>query len=432
MKVYHYLLGAALVCWGLPAVRADEIDTQLYKQAGKVMDELARQGYKNVGILKFQVKKPSAEKPSLMVGRLNIGMATRLENALILNVNENNPIGITRGASQVAAQKNATATYLTENGRKTLFNTRFPMAWGNKDISVDAFVTGLVEVSRDMRKTTVIIQSFDRKHVSPIRELTRFTVDTDRGVLCDINQNFVITKRTLKTLARDGDLTANELDNAAANADNQSGSALARVREYLDFTILVDGVPTVVGPDDRLPTPAAQQRVIFKVKNIKPHSIGLLLRVNGMNTLNMERDEKNDLREYSWWVLEPNKDYEIRGFYPSRDRTLPIVAMPAEFVNRDAQLGENVQRHGFIQLDIFENVAAEEPGVRLKERKVLAFRSVTTRGGNLGQLKNQIEKNMSRRVVGRNFLVPLGEEQAQLTTAEFDGALVANCSIGYR
>ncbi len=418
--------------WALPVACADEIDTQLYKQAGKVMDELARHGYKNVGVLKFQVKKPPAEKPSLMVGRLNIGMATRLENALILNVDEKNPIGVTRSASQVAAQKNSQATYLTETGRKNLFAAHYPLAWSNKDVAVDAFVTGLVEVSRNMKKTTVIIQSFDRKHAAQLRELSRFSVDTDRGVLCDINQNFVITKRALKALAQDGVLSANELDNEATNPDNLGKGALARVREYLDFTILVDGAPVVLGPDDRMPTPAVQQRVIFKVRNAKPHTLGLLLRINGMNTLHNEREEKNDLREYSWWILEPGKDYEIRGFYPSRDRLQPIVALPADLVDQDAQLGEDVKRHGFIQLDIFANVTAEDPGVQLKERKVLAFRSVTARSSGLAQLQSQIEKNMNRRIVGRNFLVPFGEEQAQLTTSDFDGTLVANCSIGYR
>ncbi len=428
---FSMLAALSLSLWSAPLARADEIDTQLYKQAGKVMDRLGKQGYQNVGVLKFQVKKPPSLKPSLMVGRLNMGMATRLENALILNVDENNPIGITRSASQVAVQKISPATYLTETGRKNLFNAQYPLAWGNKDVAVDAFLTGLVEVSKDLKKTTVVLQSFDRKHI-PMEELTRFSVDTDRGVLCDINQNFVITKRSLKTMVSDGVLSAKELDEEAVSSDNLTQSAMARVREYLDFTILVDGVPVAIGADDRIPTPATRQRVVFKVKNVKPHSIGLLLRVNGMNTLNNEREEKNDLREYSWWILEPGKDYEIRGFYPSRDRLQPIISLPAEQVDQDALLGEDVRRHGFIQLDVFDNVAAADAGVQVKERRMLALRSITSRGTTLAQLKSQIEKSMNRRAVGRNFLVPFGEEQAQLTSSEFDGVLVANCSIGYR
>src|SRR5436190_11454590 len=100
------ILAAALVLGGWvnnPApARADNIDLELYKQAPKVMEYLQKQGFQNVGVLKFRVQK-GTKPETFNAGPLNVNMASRLENLLILVNDTKQPIGIIHDASRVAA-----------------------------------------------------------------------------------------------------------------------------------------------------------------------------------------------------------------------------------------------------------------------------------------------------------------------------------------
>src|SRR5262245_57513395 len=94
----------ALFAAGIPTARADNIDNELRTKAGLIMKDLQARGYQNVGVLKFLVKRGNTP-PTFTAGKLNYLMATRLENALIMVDKDSAPIGITRGASAVAAAK---------------------------------------------------------------------------------------------------------------------------------------------------------------------------------------------------------------------------------------------------------------------------------------------------------------------------------------
>src|SRR5205807_10292709 len=138
---------------------ADNIDNELRSKALLIMKDLEAHEYKNVGVLKFQVKKGNTH-PTLTAGKLNYLMATRLENALVMVDKADAPIGLTRGASAVAASKDKTATFLSPEGRQKLFTHQYPLAWGAQDVEVDAFLTGLVEIAPDMKTTTITIKAF--------------------------------------------------------------------------------------------------------------------------------------------------------------------------------------------------------------------------------------------------------------------------------
>src|SRR5947209_2871310 len=81
---------ALLLAGGSPA-RADNIDNELRTNARLIMEDLEAHGYKNVGILKFQVKQWNTP-PTLTAGPLNYVMATRLENALVMTDKAEAPI----------------------------------------------------------------------------------------------------------------------------------------------------------------------------------------------------------------------------------------------------------------------------------------------------------------------------------------------------
>ena len=76
-------------------------------------------------------------------------MARRLQNALILVDDPAKPVGLLEDPNQVAAAKKL-PDYLTPAGRDSLFQTNFPMAWGQNTAKPDAFVTGIVRVDPSM------------------------------------------------------------------------------------------------------------------------------------------------------------------------------------------------------------------------------------------------------------------------------------------
>ena len=437
-KSLSRLAFAVLGCVGLllagatPA-RADHIDKELFSKANAIMKDLETNGYKNVAILKFQVKQGSMA-PSLTAGKLNYGMATRLENALILKDNADSPIGITRGASAVAAAKDKKATYLTLEGRQKLFKTQYPLAWGTQNVQVDAFLTGMVEISADMKKTTVIVQAFDKKRPN-LREVTKFTVETDVAILRDTNRNFVVARRTFQGIGSDGD-PDEELNKIAveeAKKENQPGVSrrlsVDEMKEYLEFQILFDGQPADVTPDGFLNKPTAGQKVLIKLT--AKARIGLLLRINGVNTLNEQRDEKGDLNEYSWWVLDAGTEYTIEGFH-SNGIVKTFIAKAAADVDIGAELGEKADRHGKIEFDVFaENKAASA----VPKTRKFSFRTVNTRAADFATMRKTVQKGMNasnKKVITRAFIVAGEVKERTLETTTFDGFHVGGLTINYR
>src|SRR3954466_6827164 len=90
----------------------ETLDAALLRQAPRVLADLKAHGVRNVGVLKFRVKK--GEQPvSDRVGTLNLDLAARLEIALVLATDIKAPVGIIHDASAVAARTPG-ANHLTE------------------------------------------------------------------------------------------------------------------------------------------------------------------------------------------------------------------------------------------------------------------------------------------------------------------------------
>jgi hypothetical protein len=436
---------ALILAGGSPA-RADNIDKELVSKAGFIMKDLQTHGYKNVGVLKFLVKRGNTP-PIFTAGKLNYLMATRLENALVMVNKDSAPIGIARGASAVAAAKDKNATYQTAEGRQNLFQYQYPLAWGSQEVMVDAFLTGTIDISADLAKTTITIKAFE-KNAEP-RDVVSMTVDTDLAILRDTNQNFVVARRSFNSWANaeDPDEELNKLAvkdivvKETVPAVKGSGikekpkdlprQAVEALKDYLDIRILYNGQAVEIDPDGFLSKPAAGQTVLIKLNaKIK---IGLLLRINGINTLNEQADEKSNLAKYSWWVLEPGVEYTIRGFYKD-GKVRPFVAMSPAEVDIASDLGENVERHGKIEFDVFVDPTVLAKVAAKERKRDFSFRPVMTGAATLEQLKAQIRENMPVKNIPepRIWIVGGATENQQLTTTTFDGRHVAGVAINYR
>ena len=417
-----------LATFAVPALRADEIDPLLYKDAADMMTLFRSRGYKNIGVLKFEVQRGGDSGPiSMANGTVNSMMATRLENALILANDEKNPIGITRNASEVAARADKAAGYHSKASRDKLFDQSYPLAWGNSKVKVDAFVTGRITVSADYKKSTVLLRLFDRKDAK-IVDAARFDAPVDRSLIVDLGQPFavskaVIAKRALLISPNPGgdaasptttseDMVLEDVQKSAKSADKASKGLqpvdnlldpvpvprpqpipsvrllnpqsdpgdpaannqavrinaprpdLARAKAELDsvlkFDVYYNEQLVQWTADNRLPAPQPNDRIEFHVRATE--RIGMILRVNGVNTADYDRTEKQ-INDYSMWVLDPNKDYTIRGFYPTSDKVVLFNAMKRDDVDM-SELG-NERRIGKIDLDILREapkVAAARNG----------------------------------------------------------------------
>src|SRR5271157_1152105 len=188
------LLFAALglVMLATPGAQAsDTLDRELLKDAPKIIRYLKDHGYKNVGVLKFRVQKGD-EPVSDRVGTLNRDLAARLEIALVLTTDIKAPLGIIHDASAVAA-KIPGANHLNEPGRRALLGARYPLAWGGEPVEPDAFLTGVAQVSPDLKTVTMSILAFGRDG-GKLEKVADFTATTDPPMLTAAGESFVLTR----------------------------------------------------------------------------------------------------------------------------------------------------------------------------------------------------------------------------------------------
>jgi hypothetical protein len=119
-------------------------------------------GFRSIGMLKFLVHKEGQDKLSDNAGTLNLTIARQLELGLLLANDPLKPIGIIEGASAVAAQTPA-VNHLTREGRLKLFELDYPLAWGKEKVKADAFLTGVVGISGDLKTLKIQFHVFDQK-----------------------------------------------------------------------------------------------------------------------------------------------------------------------------------------------------------------------------------------------------------------------------
>ncbi len=81
------------------------------------------------------------------------------------------------------------ADHFNPGGRRALFAGRYRLAWGSKQVEADAFLTGLVIVSPDLRSLDVGIMGFGRDS-KRLEEVVRFTASTDVPALIDVGESF--------------------------------------------------------------------------------------------------------------------------------------------------------------------------------------------------------------------------------------------------
>jgi hypothetical protein len=391
----------ALAAASAPAARADAIDKALYDKAPEVMKFLKDKDYKNVGVLRFKLQIGKG-KTTYSGGVINGNMATRLENALLMETDPKNPnpIGIIRDASAAAAAKAPGKHWDLKSAkdRAGLFDYDYPLAWGDKTAKADAFLVGGVKLSEDMKTTTVFINYFDRKSDKD-DEVCRLEVTTDRTILADAGKSYVLSRGLIKKRSAEIDpktgvnkrgkslddlMNDNATDSAKTTGDGKASAS--GVSEYIDFKVFYGDEAQAVGDDPgdgelRLTAPQAGQNVSFRFKNKTQEKLGLLVYINGTSTCEFQRGEPDACRR---WVLRPDgKEYPIRGYVDEKDKVFPIKVVDAGDAAIQNELAEKL---GQIKIVVFRTGMNPPP----KETSEVL---VSSRGMDLRSAKSQKRPN---------------------------------------
>lgn len=343
-----WLLGIAFAVAG-PAARADQIDRALTHNAGAVADAVRGLGAKSVAALKFQVRFGS-DAPTFKAGTIGTDMVHRLENILFITADASSPL-VLIGAGEEAAKAAKPGTALdwtTPDGRARLFGLKLEPLWGEsaERASPDAFVTGTVRVSADLKDITIELVGFTKADPSALRPLMTLDgrgadakpkpIRTDRGILTGLGQTFTVPAKL--PAARSRAFAAD--DAAVADAAKRNGIGTPAPGGPVKLDVYYDDVLVAPEPDPsspgefRVPTPKPGQKVRFDLTNAGPDKVAVLLAVNGRNTIATEGEDLGTpgvaREKFRTWVLEPDpaKKYNVTGFLMSMDgSTRPFTGM---------------------------------------------------------------------------------------------------------
>ena len=383
------------ITFALVALAGSAVTTQAADLEGALLDRAKVlikhsqvKGYKTVGVLKFLGAKDGNDF-SDNLGTVNSLLARRLEVALVLANDPRKPVGVIDDASAVAA-KTPGANHRTPAGRQALFAAQYKLAWGDPKVKVtpDAFLTGLVEVSKDLRTLRVSFLYFDRttNKLEPVPGVSDAVVANRAAALVELGESFTVRGAfdDGKIEAKPKEKAKNVLPKEQAKNDppadlpkDKDQSALQAAVDVRDqkaakhpaedpnapvkLTVLYNGklVPIQVRDGKAfVPEPVAGQRVEFVLaRDAKAGRYGVVLKVNGENTLDKERLPDAKCRMYV--LSNPGETIPVRGYQLGTDRveTFRVLSAP-ESKAREVNYGSDV---GTLTLTVFPEGRAPVP-----------------------------------------------------------------------
>jgi hypothetical protein len=380
-----------------PAVRADRIDGELINQTTSLVDHIKANHAKRVAVLKFRASRDGS-RPDFHLGPINNVMADRLENTLVLGykVDPDCTLDVLHNATAVASAEGL--SYLPAEKAGKLFDLKYPRVVTGELVSPDLFLTGEIQFDTNKHTTTVVIQSLTREHPE-LREVTRFTVPTERSTVAESGRSFVINRSLAerdpgpdKDEAKD---TAKDTAGAAADKAAQEQVAKATQQQtakagpdreqpatkppaetsttqavrpvstpdrYVDLRVLYNDEDVQLETDARdgnqafARDPKEGDTVKFLLVNRSPTRVAVALLVNGFNTVKEELWEPLDCTK---WILDPKQNLVVDGFYTGatgRNNVKPFRVLSNR--ESDAWLEKNTgdlrnERLGTICLHVF-------------------------------------------------------------------------------
>ena len=330
--------------------RADNLDRVMREDGADLAAAVrGKLQAKVVAVLKFQTQIGTG-KPSFATGTENQKMAERVQNLLVVTNDDADPLTVLAGAGGAAAAKarqdKRPLDWTTEAGRKSLFELSLPVLWDPADKRTpDAYVTGVVRLSDDLRGATVELLGFTRAAPGTLVKLgtvkkgvaggAAVPIPVGRATLADLGQSFAVSKRVLSRASVNKGIASRKIvdddaSDSAAGRDAGKPSAdagpIAAADSPVLLEILYDGQPQAPTPDPEsgrgevVATPSEGQKWTFRIQNTLDYPVGVLLSVNGKNTIAIDGEDlakAGDPSGFRMWVLKPGRKYDIAGFLKS-------------------------------------------------------------------------------------------------------------------
>jgi len=363
--------------------RADRLDYRLNKKMPEIVKELKAK-YRNVGVLRFRVQDGTAKES--FTAPICGNLIDRVETLLIVNngKDESRALGVIHDACKVASRRGISQWYKDVSGRRKMFDLDYPLAWGNKMVKADAFLTGKVTVSKD-GKTTLVLECFDKTNLS-LRTLATMSIDTDRFVLRDLGYSLSSTRggKSLLTAKR----TLPEQDKRVyrllpkrrqPGGDNPPPNGVDQVRPDniggVSIKMLVDGTEATDaireaategdGAKWQLKSPSEKAKISFLLQNTTDKKRAVVFRVNERNVINEQADEAETAAKF---VLMPkgekNSEVKITGFLKlpeggdnESDKSVKGEVLPFKVLVGDAAAKAKEDmgaRAGWLEVVVFE------------------------------------------------------------------------------
>lgn len=415
----------AVACLGslsfVPGAWAGSLDVELGKQMPAILESLRKGKVKNVGVMPFRVRVEgeASRFDAPMCGSL----ARRLENLLIIHNEpaEADALGVIRDIDRVARGASVGPWFTRPAERAKLFAVRYPLAWkANRQVKPDLFLTGELVLSKDRKRSTLTVESFDSESPKNLRTVATFRVPTDRGILRDLGLPFDLPEADRQALAgrKIVSVAVEDEKYVAAQAGGKENIGDPENIAGMVFRVLVAGKPAPFekkGGNWVLVCPPADAKIEFKLINRARKKLAVAVRLNGVNTTDERRDEPEWCRK---WLTVPRKGYIIEGFYlPGEKRAGLSPFKVLVGLEADAARQEFGDAAGWIDVEVYEegNAPLETaslftsrglPPSKEKEARAsyLALRSALLKSA---KLKTQtVVKNDDGVVTKREIIVP--------------------------
>jgi hypothetical protein len=454
VKSSTYLLILATGLLSPWAARADEIDTILThnRNAQELMQHLADANYANVAVLKGEIQTGGPTGTiTTNQGKMGELLATRLENVLILATDSEKPIGVTRGASAAARKANRDATFTTEEGRARLFQTEYPLAWGNKSVKVNAFLVPRITLDAKMQSLTVSIRYFDSADPKKWKtfELAEPTAKLSQQLLVDLDKPFSMPATFFRKRGGDGELkdefpilldkledpkpkqvdAVKPVEDVKPEPINPSpmtpNPETSGVEKALEFKVFYNDAPAAMVSPTQVKSPKNGDKVHLTLKS--KERLGVVVLVNGINTADYDSANKES-SGYVKWVLEPDQGYIVRGYYAT-GKVYPFEVASKSRAKELLNGLADSDRFGLIELLIYKEI----PDAAALATTGPVLRTESKPAESLEKAKENISLSLAaaKLPTKRSFLIPGAGQAATLENAKFEGVLAAKLQIRY-
>lgn len=444
----RWLLGLTCLLGLLPGMESSRayggsLDRVLLDRSGQIIDYLQQNKIRNIGVLPFEVQKGSRQ-PLFSGGPISTTLPRRIENALILTMDpdEKLVVGIIRDATTTANASGVGAYRQSESAFRKLFQPTYPLAWGDKTVKADAFLTGtVVSVGAERDQTELRIdlitpESWKQGKIVP-QKSWKFTVRTDALLLADLGYNFALPRSVLKrgaTASRRDEQARHQVERQEAQRiRGLPGDAAALVRPEniagFAFELHYNGVKQLLqserpgegaGAVEYLapPVPADARISMFLTRHdAEERTLGVVLMVNGQSTFLKEMADPLACRKWIYPSKARNRRDEWKGFYIGTEgkNLLPFKALTAE--QSTARARELGNRAGWIDIYVFASKEKEDHAVKDEGEQELL---ITTRGMPSEATRPRTLKQLRAALLKANNL----RERPSLVTKRTSGGLI--------